>query len=242
VRAAETAVIESRSALAAALGVPVGALAGANIVWPELEHPPTDASIAPGTVQAAGLLNRSDVRGALADYSASENALQLEVARQYPDIHLGPGYAFEAEVNKWTLGIISLTLPIFNRNEGPIAEAEARREEAAARFTGLQARVIGETDRALAQYRSATAALADAEAALALARQQEAAAQRLFNTGEGDRLLLIGARLQRVLAERGRLDALRRAQDALGALEDAVQQPLAGEPGLPPIPLPPATA
>ena len=239
VRAAESALLDARTALAAVLGVPAGALDGAEIVWPKLEQPPTGVSIAPGTVQTAGLLNRLDVRGALADYAASESALQVEIARQYPDMHLGPGYQFEANVNKWILGI-ALTLPIFNRNEGPIAEAEARREQAAARFTGLQARIIGETDKALAQYRSAAVALADADAARAVAREQEGAAQRLFDTGEGDRLSLVGARLQRVVAERARLDALRRLQDALGALEDAVQQPLGGEPDLPPIPLPPS--
>ncbi|MDA8233102.1 MAG: TolC family protein [Magnetospirillum sp.] len=237
VQAAESTVVDARSALATALGVPLSAVEGAHIVWPELAHPPTDASIAPAAVQAAGLLNRLDVRGALADYSASESALQLEIAKQYPDIHLGPGYQFEQNTNKWTLGI-SLTLPVFNQNQGPIAEAEAKREQAEIRFAGLQARVIGDTARARALYKTAKASLADADTALSLARQQETAAGRLLQTGEGDRLSLVAAQIQRILAERGRLDALRRAQDALGALEDAVQRPLGGEPSLPPVPLP----
>lgn len=236
VRTAETAVIDGRSALAAALGVPVGALHGATIAWPGLEHPPAPASLAPGAVQAAGLLNRYDVRAALADYTASESALRLEIAKQYPDIHLGPQYQFEQNTNKWTLGV-TLALPIFNQNQGPIAEAEAKRQQAAASFTGLQARVIGETARALAQYRAAIAGLADADAALALVREREAASRRLLETGEGDRLSLLGDRLQRIIAERGRLDALRGVQNALGALEDAVQRPLGDEPRLPPIPL-----
>jgi outer membrane protein TolC len=36
------------------------------------------------------------VLAALADYAASEAALRLEIAKQYPDIHLNPGYQLDA--------------------------------------------------------------------------------------------------------------------------------------------------
>ena len=53
-------------------------------------------------------MNRADVRGALAEYAASQSALQLEIANQYPDLHLGPGYGWNtgnAGDNKWSLGV-----------------------------------------------------------------------------------------------------------------------------------------
>src|SRR6185436_12086335 len=65
-----------------------------------------------------------------------------------PDIHLNPGYQWDQGENKWQLGV-SMELPVLNRNQGPIAEAKAKRDEAAARFLALQSRVISEIDRAL---------------------------------------------------------------------------------------------
>ena len=62
-----------------------------------------------------------------------------------------------------------------------------------------------------------------------------AAMQRAVTAGEEDRLSLSGVRIEGAVAARARLEAERRLQGALGALEDAVQQPL--EPG-PPLPDP----
>lgn len=237
-KAADSAVIDAKSALAGALGVPVSALDGIAINWPQFDRLPDHAGILLEDARKAGLLNRADLQAALANYAAAESSLQLEVAKQYPDIHLGPGYQYQEGANFYTIGL-TVPLPLFDRNQGPIAEATARREQAATAFLTLQERAIQETDRALAQYASATTALADAEAALNLSRRQEHAAQRLLDTGQGNSLSLVAARLQRTRAERGRLDALLRSQTALGLLEDAVQRPLSGEAPLPPIPLTP---
>src|SRR5205085_2292763 len=94
------------------------------------------------------LLTRPDILASLAEYAASQSALQLEIAKQYPDIHLSPGYEFDQGDNKWSLGV-GITLPIFNRNQGAIREAIAKRSEAAANFATLQAHAINETERAV---------------------------------------------------------------------------------------------
>jgi hypothetical protein len=44
--------------------------------------------------------------------------------------------------------------------------------------------------------------------------------------GEEDRLVLTGVQIESSVVERAKLDALARAQSALGELEDAVQRPL----------------
>ncbi len=121
----------------------------------------------------------------------------------------------------------ALALPLLNRNRGPIAQAEARRAEAEARFKGLQAQAIGEMKIALASYRGSLAELTDADERLMRIQQvREAAMRRAVAAGEEDRLALVGVQVEAAVAARARLDALRRVQNALGALEDAAQQPL----------------
>lgn len=224
IHTAEGRSAQARIDLASAIGVTVSALENAELSWPGFEHPvPVGSDLA--EVQRAAVLNRLDIRRSLAEYAVSEDTLQLEIAKQYPDIDWQPGYNFDAGTNKYTIGV-SLTLPVFNRNGGPIAEAEARRKEAEERFLALQAQVIGEAAKALAGYRSALAELAEASNSLKMAQAKEALAKRSFEHGESDRLSLTGSALQTLVAAQAQVSALGRAQVALGALENAVQKPL----------------
>ena len=234
-RAAETKLSETRSVLASALGLPTKALEGVSLAWTDLESPPALESLPLSAVQRAGLLNRLDVQRTLAEYAAAEASLKIEIAKQYPDIHLGPGYEYDQGLNKFGIGF-SATLPIFNQNGGPIAEAEARRREVGARFLSVQSRAIGDTEQALARYQGARSELAEAEGILKLLATREQSAKRAVDLGEDERLSLAGIRVQRSVGARGRLDALRKLQSALGALEDAVQRPLGPGGELPPLP------
>src|SRR5206468_6717230 len=103
---------------------------------------------------------RSDILAALAKYHAAQSALELEIAKQVPDFHLGPGYQYDQGPNKWTLAI-SFELPVFHRNEAAIAEALARRVEAAAQFTLVQSQAIAAIDAAVAAQTAAAAQLED---------------------------------------------------------------------------------
>lgn len=226
---------ETRSALETALGLAPGALDGEQLRWDSLESPPAEDHLSLNTVQRAGLLNRLDVQRLLAEYAASESALQLEAARQYPDIHLTPGYEFMEGFNSYLIGQ-SLLLPLRDRNKGPIAEAEARRQEAAARFLAQQSIAIDQVARALIRYRSALADFRDADSGLrTLIQDRERSVREQIQAGETDRLALVGVRLEAVAAARARLNALRDTQTALGALEDAVQYPLENGIALPPV-------
>ncbi len=234
-RAAEGRVAESRAALATALGVPAPALDGVAIEWPALDRPPGKDQKTAGALQRAGLLNRLDIRRSLAEYAAAEAALQLEVAKQYPDLHIGPNYAFDDSANKYKLGV-SITLPVLNQNQGPIAEAEARRTEAAARFLALQAQIIGQTHRAVAAYEAALDELAEADRLVAGLDDQLRAVRLAVKVGEADRLALAGIDVQHAVAARARLNVLGKTQTALGALEDAVQRPLDSDLAVPAVP------
>lgn len=218
---AERQAAEARAQLADALGVPARALDGVNLASDNSQPPPLPSP----DVRRQALLNRADILGALAEYAAAQSALQLEIAKQFPDVHLGPGYELDQTDNKWSLGL-SVTLPVFNQNQGAIAEAQARRIEAAARFTALQARVLGEIDRATATYRALLAKTATADALLARLQKQEQATKQMIAAGELSKLALLTVQLELNTGLLARLDVQLKTRQALAALEDAVQGPL----------------
>ncbi len=220
IKDAEGRAAESKAALAAALGLPASAVQGVSLDSAPLETLPSK----PGqeTAQQAGLMNRPDVRRSLAEYEVTEAALQLEVAKQYPDVSLTPGYDFDEGHHKFVFGP-GLPIPLINRNRGPIAQAEARRTQAAAEFLAVQAQAIGEIEQARERYAAALAEFGAAGAQVRFVRERrEAPAARAVAAGQSDRLAQTDAGLETAQAARGRLDALRRALSALGALEDAM--------------------
>jgi outer membrane protein TolC len=223
---AEGQVRETKAALAAAVGLPVAALQSADFSWPRLDTPPSAESLSAEQVQRDAVVNRLDIRRSLAQYAAAEAAVQLEIAKQYPDINLGPGYTYEETHSFFTVGF-STTVPLFNRNQGPISQAEARRKEAAAAFLERQAQVIAKSERALAVYTATLKELAEAESLRKLQETQLQIMQQTIRAGADNRLSLDNIEIQSWVLARARLDALARAQKALGDLEDAVQRPLA---------------
>jgi len=223
---AEGQVGEAKAALAAAIGIPVAGLQEAQFSWPGIETPPSAESFSPEEIQRNAVLNRLDIRRSLAQYAAAEAGLQLEIAKQYPDINIGPGYTYEETHSFFTVGF-STTVPLFNRNQGPIAEAEARRKEAAAAFLERQAQVIARSERALAIYTGALKELVAAESLLKFQENQLQAVRHAIQVGADNRLSLDNLEIQSWVLARARLDPLTRAQRALGDLEDAVQLPLA---------------
>jgi cobalt-zinc-cadmium efflux system outer membrane protein len=214
---------EARVRLAEAVGVPAEAVGAIALSFEGLEAFPPDEAL--GGARGQALLHRTDVLSALSTYAAAQEALRLEIAKQYPDIHLGPAYQYDQGDDKWTLGI-GLTLPIFSRNRGPIAEAEARREEAAAGFVALQARVVSEIDQAVAGYRGARRQQDEAEEIVTTLHEEETTARAILEQGEISRSDLVALQLQLGATSLARLEAVTRVRQALGALEDALQSPL----------------
>jgi len=223
-RDSEHAVIQARSRLAEAIGVPLTALADITLSYQGLAEPAAPFEGAEARRWAAQ--NRSDLLAALAAYAASQSALQLEIARQYPDLSIGPGYQLDQGEGKWSLGL-GVTLPVFNQNQGPIAAAQARREVAAARFLALQSRILAEVDRALANYTSALGNLAAVDEIRTDLEKQAKTFRAQQASGEISRLELTRAQIELADNTRARLEAQLRVEQAVGALEDSVQRPLA---------------
>ena len=224
--------VEARARVAEVMGLPVSALKDVEIAY-DLTLFPADLDRLTSTeVRRQTLQRRPDVLAALADYAASESALQIEIAKQYPDVHLNTGFEYDQGLQKWGLLGFGMELPLLNRNEGPIAQAAARRRQAAARFEALQAKVIADLDRALAVYEVAAKSRAGAEALLATQRKQQEAVAQQLKAGAADRLEVLTAQLELATGELVLQDSQTRLHQALGALEDTVQRPVANWPDL----------
>ena len=68
-----------------------------------------------------------------AQYEVAEQALRMEVRKQYPDLVIGPGLGTDRGDDRVLLGV-RLPLALWNRNRLGVAEAEAKREVARGMF------------------------------------------------------------------------------------------------------------
>ncbi len=152
---------------------------------------------------------------AAAEYEASEKALELEVRKQYPDLHIGPGYGREDGQDQLLLGL-SLPIPILNANRRGIAEALARREVA-------RADAEATLEQTMTALRAAEVRLAAAikhrhaleSEIVPLVDAQYSDARQVARLGEVNALVL--------------LESLKRQQDAkIGLIEAARHEALTG--------------
>lgn len=225
-RTAESQVSPARASLAAVIGLPVEALAGKQLVWPDFDKLPSVNKATDAQIRRDAIVNRLDVRRSLSQYEAAERKLQLEIARRHPNFNLGPGYQLE-EGHSYFAPTLSVALPIFNRNEGPIAEAEAKRKTAAANLMSVQANVLAQSEQALSRYESEYKLSAAARAVRDNWTQKQAPlVRRRVSAGEIDWFAMNSVEIQRSTAETAWIDSVFQTQRALGQLEDAVQKPL----------------
>ena len=216
---------ENLSALALAIGVPTRAVSSIALSFDDFEELVPIASVPVENVRREALLRRHDLLAVLAEYEASQSALQLEVAKQYPDISLGPGYTWDAGAVKWSLGL-NIALPVFDRNQGPIAEAQARRDEAAANVRTVQAKAIVEAEQTVAGYGHAVRLFQEADQILREQSARNAIVQASLKVGAGDQLDWLVSQIEMVNSQMARSAALIDAQQVLGRLEDALRHPL----------------
>lgn len=212
----------ARQHVAQALGLPVGALPEKG--FSSAPSAPTLTYARLADARRIALQNRSDVRAALARYAASEAALSEELARQYPDVHLGPGYQWDQGADKWSLAL-TFELPVFNRNQGPIAEAVAHRREAAAEFLAVQAGVIAEIEGAAAEQTAAADRLTRLDRIQQELQRQLSSLKARLAAGAADQLEVRTAELDLSTDALTRLDAETQAAATAGRLEDALQIP-----------------
>ncbi|MFO1011251.1 MAG: TolC family protein [Planctomycetota bacterium] len=217
----------ARTELARACDLPASALDGIELAWPGFDAPPRADGLDVEAERA--LVNRAELRRGLAEYAVAEARLQLEVARQYPDLALGPGFQWDRGDHKWRLAL-SVPLPLFDTHATAITEADAARTARAAEFEALETRVLGDVElarQALARAWDELEAARAAEATLTRVVENERVAR---DAGALDALAGIDAELERAHARRDAWNALVGVQSALGSLSDALATPLERSP------------
>ncbi len=234
-RAAAVTVVEAdqeqtgtRAALARALGVgfervealPLRATSVSSCaVFDSLAgHDGEDA--ARDSLAVHALRGRPDIGVALAEYTAADAAVRLEVARQYPDLTLGPGLLWDQGVPGW---IVNVALPsiLGGRNRGPIAAAEARRAEQGARVQVLQDSVLGGVESAIAGCRGLQRLVATTDSLVIATQRSASLADSAFQRGETGRTEVAIAQVAEARAVRTFHAAIARYIAAGAALDRA---------------------
>ncbi len=219
---AQAEVRRAAAALALAAGVSQAALEDRLRSEPAVDlapPPPLPAS------DADALIHRLDIRRTLLTWEQNETTLRQELALRVPNLQVGPGYSFDQGVKKWILGV-TVDLPLFDRRQGPIAEAVARRKVIAAQLRQEEQRALSEADLAAARFTDARARLKAQVEALAAQEARLAAAKRNADLGGLDQGGWLVARLEATQARSLAVEAWAEAQRARLAVEAAFQKPL----------------
>jgi CRISPR system Cascade subunit CasA len=219
--------LASEIALAAAVGVSPSTLKGVALAWNGFDAA-SESDVDMTALREKALLARADVLQAMAAYDQMEAALRGEVARQWPEIHVGPGYTWERGLVKLPFSL-ALALPLADLNRSAIDAAEARRAEAGIHLEAVIARAQAAIDGASIEHDAAFAALERVRTVeLPTAVRVAAQADEELATGAIDRVDWSAAQVVLLLAQLAEIDALRRVHIAEAALEDALRRPLEG--------------
>lgn len=204
--AAERDMIEARGSLAATLSVPprsmdsIAVVSVSSAACERLDH------IGMDSLQTVALTARPEIARSLAAYAVAEAQLRLQVAKQYPDLELGPGFIWDQGVHRWTMALALPGLLAF-RNRAPIVEAESARTAAGARMLEAQEMVLRELALAGEGCRGAQVMRAAADSQGAAAAHNLARARAAYERGETAKLDAALAELAVVRAVRVRRDA-----------------------------------
>lgn len=213
--------------LAAAVGVAPGAIDESALTWPEIDAPGKFIGPLPAICLDAALLARADVSRASLAYDQAEEALKSAVAAQYPQLRLGPGYAWERGLKKLPF-VLSLSLPPLDLNHAAIAAAEARRLEAALALEVVVAAAGTAVELAQQDYAAAWIQLEQARQQRQIADRLAAQADTAISAGAIDRFEWNTAQSGRMAAELDELTAAQSVRSAEASLENALRRPLDG--------------
>src|SRR5439155_1024614 len=164
VKAAELTVAQSRLKLQTL----VGRGAGDRLVDVDEPLGPTPSATPADltALQAAARTYRPDVRALQSDQARTQSDLRLQIAQGRVDYTVGAEYRRQQGVNGTgnSAGFfVSVPLPIFNRNQGEIARAEAGQTKAGRSLAALETNVAGEVASAYQEFESARLLLAEME-------------------------------------------------------------------------------
>ncbi len=209
---AELNIVHTHTVLLELLGLPPNS---------NLEFLPSTASTRPPMMdEDTARLIESNTRLAIdiSAYRVAEDTLRLEVRKQFPDIVVGGGYGTEFNDSRAMFGV-SVPIPIFNANRGPIATARAQREVARARAETTLAHLERAVTEARLTLNTATHQMNRyREHMIPLLDTQSEEVRRVAELGEIDALLMLDTTTRHLSAKQRLLELQQRAQQASIAL------------------------
>ena len=215
-------------ALTALTGLPAAAFANVTFSFEALDSGAATGQLDAGDLQESALLHRADVVRALYEYRVAEQALKLEIEKQYPDITLSPGLIFDQGDRIWSLGA-SWLLPLFNHNQGRIAEALAKRKIMQAGFLELQTQLLNRLHGALNRYDKLLSQLSVFRAIQGRMEKQGMAIRNQYKYGYSGRLDVVNVEIEINNSKLAVLSSRAELLKTVIQLEQLVQKPLPGE-------------
>jgi outer membrane protein, heavy metal efflux system len=214
VRAAELRSSAALSALYAAVGAPLGRVEPDG----DLQRPQILPTLE--ELQQEMLSKHPTIQVAETNIRFTEATVASERAQRLPSPSFWADWFQQPEAAQFRFGV-SISLPILNKREGPIAEAEASRRQAAAVAQSRRVELLASLERAYSMYQVADQQVQIAETGtLRQAAAAVDAAQAAFKFGERGIIEVLDA--QRVLRS-ARLDYLNAQFDRQQALIELEQ-------------------
>lgn len=171
-----------------------------------------------GTPEESGTQSRSDYALAQHRITTAETNLEIAKARRWQDPSIGivggPEQQTTADAGRQRTGFVglrfSIPLPIWNRNQGELAEQNVQAERARLEAENLASQIQSETETARKEMQ-AFAALAQETRSelLPMAKQQVSQLQAAYEKGQSDLATLLRASDQHLQLESAALDAER---------------------------------
>jgi len=160
-----------------------------------LAAPAAAPEAAPGGLEAALVRARSrgDLRAAEAEVAAAEAALSLQRRLRVPDLNVLAGFKHQADGQRGAVLGVSFALPLWNRNAGGVAEAEAGLNAARGRRDLLLQRAESDVRGAWRALRAAEERLQLADRLMPDARSLLDIAQVAYAEGEMTLVALLDA-------------------------------------------------
>lgn len=161
---------------------------------------------------------RPDYQAATFKAQAANTAVALEKARRYDDVESALFAATQRTEdvpagfdNEAIIGLrLKIALPFWNKNEGAIAEAQARKERKDLEVSALAHGIRLEAESALAEMQEWLAVLTEINRTLLpLANEQTTLTENAYRNGQGDIQSVLRARERTLQLSSAKIDALR---------------------------------
>lgn len=232
-------VVQARTALNVLLGQPLATAWELSTPTLHPQPPVGDSSLEPlplkggvslqqadlETLVQEALTRRPEIQQNTREITVTERQLDVARANRIPDITVaaGPDLVVEDETELNAFVVASIPVPLFNRQQGPILEAKARRTQLEAQQAALRNRVISDVTTAFTAFTLTQERIQRFESdLLPTAENVVNMSRRSFEMGKSNILVPLNAQQEYIQTRLDYLQALQDYQNAISDLERAV--------------------